>query len=189
MADYDSYYQTEDLFGKPYAELLDFFSNFAQRGSLLDLGCGQGRDSIPLARLGYTVSGIDNSKVGIAQMIEKAGIEKLPLTGLVTDLYAFDRYQDFDIVLLDSMLHFEKRDMKREMELLDRIANEIKAGGILCICIQDTGKKVKILKETINNTGLAFEILNDSSLTYVYEDKESGHSSKTRYCMYILKKQ
>ncbi len=27
-------------------------------------------------------------------------------------IYSFDKYQDFDIVLLDYMFHFEKRDIK-----------------------------------------------------------------------------
>ena len=53
---------------------------------------------------------IDNSKVGIDQMISNSEREGLKLTGLVGDVYAFDNYQDFDIVLLDSMFHFEKRE-------------------------------------------------------------------------------
>ena len=27
MADYDKYYETENLFGEPYVELVDFFEN------------------------------------------------------------------------------------------------------------------------------------------------------------------
>ncbi len=61
---YDNYYLTKDLFGEPYPELMDFFKNFPDRGKLLDLGCGQGRNAIPLVQLGYEVTGIDNSKVG-----------------------------------------------------------------------------------------------------------------------------
>ena len=48
---YDKQYQTENLFGEPYSE----------RGRLLDLGCGQGRNAIPLAQLGYEVTGMDIS--------------------------------------------------------------------------------------------------------------------------------
>lgn len=60
--------------------------------------------------------------------------------------------------------------------------------GLICICQQDTGKKVSILKETIDSSGIDFEILSDSSLIYDYEDKESGHKSESKYCMYIVKK-
>lgn len=188
MADYDKYYQTEDLFGEPYPELIDFFKQYEPKGKLIDLGCGQGRNCMPLARLGYKVTGIDNSQVGINQMIEKSKLEGLQITGLIGDIYAFDKYQDFDIVLLDSMLHFLKQDKKRETGLIDRIAKRINRIGLICICIQDTGKKVKTLKDTLDLSGIHFDVLNDSSFIYNYQDKESGHQSETKYCMYIVKK-
>lgn len=188
MANYDKYYATENLFGEPYHELIDFFEHYEPKGKMIDVGCGQGRDSIPLARLGYDVTGIDNSKIGIDQMIKNSDTDNLNIAGLVGDIYAYDSYQDFDIVLLDSMFHFEKRDKQRETGLIDKIAKRIKNNAVICICIQDTGSKLKILKDTIINTNLEFDILNDSTLMYTYEDKESGHKSETRYIMYILKK-
>ncbi|WP_375559326.1 class I SAM-dependent methyltransferase [Bernardetia sp. OM2101] len=186
MADYDNFYTTENLFGEPYTELIEFFKNYESKGKLIDVGCGQGRDAIPLAKLGYDVTGIDNSRIGIDQMLNNN--EKLNLTGFVADIYKFDDYQNFDIVLLDSMFHFEKRDRKKEIELVVKIATKIKKGSLICICIQDTSSKVKILKETIKNTKLDFKVLNDSSLIYNYEDKETGHKSETNYVMYIVKK-
>ena len=63
---YDTYYQQENLFGKAYPELLAFFNQFEGKGKVLDLGCGQGRDAIPLARMGFEVRAIDSSQVGIA---------------------------------------------------------------------------------------------------------------------------
>jgi len=188
MAGYDKYYKTEDLFGEPYPELINFFKRYEPKGKLIDLGCGQGRDSIFLARLGYNVTGIDISKVGIDQMSSIAKKEGLSLIGLVGDIYSFDNYQEFDIVLLDSLLHFEKRDKKRESDLIDKITKRINKNVLICICIQDTGEKVKILKDTIDCSEQDFEILNDSSLTYKYEDKESGHKTEMKYCMYIVKK-
>lgn len=168
--------------------MIDFFEKLDPKGTLIDLGCGQGRDSISLSRLGFNVTGIDNSKVGIDQMISISEREGLKLTGLVGDIYTFDNYQDFDIVLVDSMFHFEKRDLKRETDLIDKIAKRIDKNGLICICIQDTGKKVRILKDTIDNSGIDYEIEKDSALIYKYEDKESGHKSETKYCMYIVRK-
>ena len=188
MADYNKYYKTESLFGEPYKELIDFFKKYKTRGKLIDVGCGQGRDSIALARLGYRVTGIDNSKLGISQMTNAVINENLKLTGIVADIFQFDNYQDFDIVLLDSMFHFEKKDKKRETDLLVKIAAMIGKGGLICICIQNTGSKVLILKDTIEKTKQDFKVLNDSSFIYKYEDKESGHKSETKYLMYIVKK-
>jgi len=188
MANYDKYYRTEELFGKPYPELIDFFIRYEPKGKIIDLGCGQGRDSIALARLGYKTIGIDNSKVGIDQMNSIAKKQVLNLTGIIVDIYSFYNYQDYDIVLLDSIFHFEKRDIKRETDLIVKIINRLKLNGLICTCIQDTGNKVSILKDTISSSGHEFEILNDSSLNYLYVDKESGHESETKYCMYIVKK-
>ena len=104
---YDKYYQTENLFGDPYSELIEFFAEYPKNGKILDLGCGQGRDAIALARLGYSVTGIDNSKVGIEQMNQIGKDENLNLVGQVGDIYSFSRFDQFDIVLLDSMFQLD----------------------------------------------------------------------------------
>lgn len=188
MANYDKYYQTEDFFGAPYPELMAFFESYSPKGTVIDVGCGQGRDCIPLARMGYTVTGIDNSEVGINQMVGKSKPEGLNITGLVGDIYAFESFQDYDIVLLDSMFHFEKRDRQRETELIKKIARQIDKNALICVCIQDTGNKVKILKDTISESGFDFKMLNDSPLVYKFEDKASGHKSETKYRILIVQK-
>ncbi|RXV63781.1 methyltransferase domain-containing protein [Fusibacter sp. A1] len=62
---YDDYYLEENYFGDPYPGLEAFFKAYSPKGKVLDLGCGQGRDSLFLAGLGYEVVGVDHSKVGI----------------------------------------------------------------------------------------------------------------------------
>ena len=138
---YDKYYQTENLFGEPYPELIEFFAEYPKKGKVLDLGCGQGRDAIALARLGYSVTGIDNSKVGIEQMNQIGQDENLDLVGQVGDIYAFDRFSEFDIVLLDSMFHFAKKDKEKEIGLINKIVSEIRNGSLVVVCIQDTGRQ------------------------------------------------
>ncbi len=184
---YDNYYQTENLFGEPYPELIEFFAQYPKKGKLLDLGCGQGRDAIALARLGYSVTGIDNSKVGIDQMNQIGQDENLNLVGQVGDIYAFDRFNEFDIVLLDSMFHFTKKDKEKEIGLIKKIVSDLNNGSLVVVCIQDTGDKVQILNKTID-----FEKkrkrLTEKVFKYVYEDKESGHKSETDYRMIIFGK-
>lgn len=184
---YDQYYQKENLFGQPYRELIEFLSDYPEKGKVLDLGCGQGRDAIALARLGYAVTGLDNSKVGIMQMNRIAKDEKLNLTGLVENIYSFDKYNEYDIILLDSMLHFTKKEREREIELVRRIVSKAKCGALIIFCIQDTGNKVQTLEQAIDFPQV-YKRLEDKKFRYLFEDEESGHRSESDYRMLIIEK-
>jgi tellurite methyltransferase len=184
---YDKYYETENLFGEPYPELIEFFAEYPRKGKVLDLGCGQGRDVIALARLGYSVTGIDNSKVGIDQMNEIGQKEKLNLVGQVGDIYSFDRFSEFDIVLMDSMFHFTKKDKEKEIGLIKKIVSDTGKGSLMVVCIQDTGDKVEILNQAIDFKE-KLQRLADKEFKYVFEDSDSGHKSETEYRMIVIEK-
>lgn len=184
---YDKYYQTENFFGEPYSELIEFFAEYPKKGKVLDLGCGQGRDAIALARLGYSVTGIDNSKVGIEQMNQIGQDENLNLVGQVDDIYAFDRFNEFDIVLLDSMFHFAKKDKEKEIGLINRVVAEIRIGCLVVVCIQDTRDKVQILNKAIDFEK-RLKRLADKEFKYIFEDSDSGHKSETNYRMIVIEK-
>ena len=184
---YDKYFLTENLFGKPYPELIEFFSEYSKKGKVLDLGCGQGRNAIPLARLGYSVMGIDNSKVGIEQMNLIADTENLNLTGKVADIFEFDNFDEYDFILLDSMFHFTKNDRKKETDFIKGILAKIKKGCLVVFCVQDTGKKIEILNETIDFDKI-IDRVTDKKFEYVFEDSETAHTSKTNYRMVVVKK-
>jgi 2-polyprenyl-3-methyl-5-hydroxy-6-metoxy-1,4-benzoquinol methylase len=182
---YDKYYKVENLFGAPYPELLEFYSGVAVKGKLLDIGCGQGRDAVALARLGFEVTGIDNSAVGIAQLNTVAKQEGLSLTGVVADIYTFTDFKPFNFILMDSMFHFGKKERDKEVSFLKSIFQKAALDTLITICLQNTGKKVEILNGIISTEDV-IEETNRTSLVYRYEDKESGHSSETMYEMVTL---
>src|SRR6056297_3495911 len=175
---YDTYYQTENLFGDPYPELIAFFHNYPKNGKVLDLGCGQGRDAMALARMGFDVTGIDNSKVGIEQMNQIAKKENLNLKGILADIFQVDHFEGYDYVLLDSMFHFAKNDRIKETEFIQQIVSRSKSGCVLIFCIQDTGKKVEILKETIGFGKIMYPV---EDLKFKYLFGQSGHTSESNY--------
>ncbi|MEM8890813.1 MAG: class I SAM-dependent methyltransferase [Bacteroidota bacterium] len=184
---YDSYYQQKDLFGMPYPELLAFFSQFEGKGKILDLGCGQGRDSIPLARMGFEVFAVDSSKVGIDQIKEVVKEEGLKLRAEVADIYAFGEIDFFDFLLLDSMFHFTKKDKEKECQFLERLMKGMKAGAIICICIQITAKKWKVLQELVSRNSF-MRMIHQEDFLYSFHDQSSGHKSTSDYRMICLKK-
>ncbi|MEM8967214.1 MAG: class I SAM-dependent methyltransferase [Bacteroidota bacterium] len=184
---YDQYYQTENLFGEPYPELIEFFAKYPEKGKVLDLGCGQGRDAIALARLGYSVTGIDNSEVGIEQMNHVSRAGSLNLVGQVGDIYALENFDEFDFILLNSMFHFAKKDGAREVGLIRKIILRIKNGCLVVVCIQDTGNKVQTLNQAIDYKR-KLNRLADKKFKYVFEDAESGYKSESDYRIIIVKK-
>ena len=184
---YDKYYQTENFFGDPYPELMEFFKLYPGRGKVLDLGSGQGRDAIALARLGYEVTGIDRSRTGIEQMKKIAEAEKLHVVGEEGDIYGFNKFDAFDIILLDSMFHFTKKDKVKEIGLIRTIISGIKNGSLVVFCIQDAGNKVQILNQAID-CGIKIKRLMDREFKYVFEEPASGHQSKTDYRMIVIEK-
>lgn len=187
MSAYDSYYQTEHLFGMPYPELIAFFSEHPTRGRLLDLGCGQGRDALALARLGYEVTGLDLSVVGIRQMVQQANAEKLKITGIVKDIYEFEDYGGFDFILLDSMFHFRKQELKQETALVRKVIEHSGKGTLIIFCIQDTGNKIRTFENITKNLTYS-EMATVAAFKYRFEDKEANHRSETNYKMMVIRK-
>jgi ubiquinone/menaquinone biosynthesis C-methylase UbiE len=70
MSDYDSIAPFYDIEHAPFDEDMDMYRNFAELcgGKILELACGSGRLLLPLAREGYTLTGVDTS----AAMLELA---------------------------------------------------------------------------------------------------------------------
>ncbi len=185
--EYDKYYQTENLFGQPYPELIRFYAEIEKKGRLLDLGCGQGRDAIALAKLGFEVTGIDHSKVGIQQLNTISEQGSLPLIGLVEDIYNYQDFDQFDFILLNSMFHFNKKDKEKEVNFLNRLLQQVKTNALITICIQKKRQKTDVLNSIIS-TANNVKIIHETALIYRYEDQETNHSSETEYKMITIKK-
>jgi len=177
---YDKHYENEAYFGKPYPGLVAFFQNYPVRNVVLDLGCGQGRDALFLGRIGYRVIGVDHSRVGIRQLNAAAQQEKLPVTGLVSDLYSFAITDEYDMVLLDSIFHFYMKDLEREKALFKRIIEEIKPGGVICNFMLKGSGRERQLKKIIAESGATFEILLNGYTDY----PEYG----AQFHMYVIRK-
>ena len=60
---YDQIAHYYDLTHADLTDDIDFILSLAQavNGPILELGCGSGRLLLPLARAGFTVTGVDNS--------------------------------------------------------------------------------------------------------------------------------
>ncbi len=119
----------------------DLYLNFAELrgGPLLELACGSGRALLPLARAGFTVTGVDTS----ARMLEKAGqaLEAEGLAGRVTlvqqDMCALQLGQKFHLafIALGSFGHIITRRQQREA--LAAIRAHLIPGGMFILDISN----------------------------------------------------
>lgn len=159
----DVYKHNENMFGHPYRELQDYFKAYPKRGTVLDLGCGQGRDSFFLSSLGFNVTAVDNSAIGISQMINKSKDLNVSINGILTDVLDYKSDDKFDIILFDMLLH--SFDDKVQKQLLDKFANNLDAEGVFCIVYPEelnSDHFMKIFEELSDNWGLVNKItIND----------------------------
>ena len=101
-----------------------FLEQIPKQASILDLGCGSGRDSRFFAELGYDVTAVDGS----GELCRRAEqVTGFPVRCLLFE--ELDYSETFDAVwACASLLHVEKMNMRHVLEL---VARSMKAGGIL----------------------------------------------------------
>jgi 2-polyprenyl-3-methyl-5-hydroxy-6-metoxy-1,4-benzoquinol methylase len=77
-----------------------FLERAAQSAAVLDLGCGTGRVSIPIAEMGTPVVGVDISPNFLAHAARKSELRGVPTTWHCADLRDFSLNRKFDLVIL-----------------------------------------------------------------------------------------
>jgi 2-polyprenyl-3-methyl-5-hydroxy-6-metoxy-1,4-benzoquinol methylase len=92
MIIYEKEYQnSRNVCGEPFPEIVEFFENYDDEcATVLDSGCGQGRDALFIARKGHSVLGVDTAQTGIEQMLEEAESEKLAVDGVIADITNYE---------------------------------------------------------------------------------------------------
>ena len=129
MTDYEKEYQScENACGEPFDEFVSFFESAESGLWVLDLGCGQGRDALMAGRRGHHMHGVDLAPTGIAQMTARAKAEGLEATGEVADVETYETDRQYDVVILDRVLHMLASDESR-IALLDKVRRWVRPGG------------------------------------------------------------
>ncbi len=137
------YRKSRDVCGQPFQQIVEFFNDADQSDwRVLDLGCGQGRDALFVARQGHSVLGVDIAETGISQMLEVAREEQLDIDGIVADIVDFEPEEVFDVILLDRVLHMLSNNDDR-LTVLETVSHHTKPGGY--VLIADTAKNLRFL--------------------------------------------
>ncbi|MBN1315768.1 MAG: class I SAM-dependent methyltransferase [Anaerolineales bacterium] len=145
MTDYEKQFQESiHVCGPPFPEFLAFFERYNKTHiNVLDLGCGQGRDALFIARMGHKVLGVDVSATGISQMLKEAKQEGLDVCGIVSDIVEYEPSGCYQVVILDRVLHMLKDDSDR-ITVLRKVGAVTKPGGF--VLIADTPKHQALIR-------------------------------------------
>lgn len=164
-----------------YAEFVNYYEKIFERLGkkpelVLDLACGTGNITIPMAERGYDMIGIDLSCEMLNFAREKAMEKGQSILFLNQDMTAFELYGTVDAIVcaLDGINYLTKEG---DLEKLFKLAeNYLNPGGIMIFDINSEYKLSKILG---NNTFVSEE----DGIYYVWRNE---YSEKTRICEFEL---
>lgn len=104
---YDSLYQEKGpVFGggKP-DELVEQAAKLSAPTNVIEIGCGDGRNSLFLAKEGFDVMAVDLSSVGIEKLQETARQEELKIQTEVGDIRNIELTGDYGVIVSTYVLH------------------------------------------------------------------------------------
>ncbi len=126
------YASTQSALGEPTRQLVEFFEPRQEpKLRVLDIGCGQGRDALFIARMGHEVVGVDLSESGVRDLNDAASQEQLSITAFAADITDFVPDGVFDLLLFDRTLHMLPTPQRHQ--LLDRLLDYVSARGWVLI--------------------------------------------------------
>ncbi len=94
---------------------------------VLDMGCGEGKDAVFLAKCGYDVTAFDISEQGIDKAKRLAEHNAVAVRLFKADILDYRPDDDYDIIFSSGMLHFIPKP--RRQELCDDLKAHTKEGG------------------------------------------------------------
>lgn len=152
MTDYEKQFRKcRNACGEPFPEFVRFFEEYSGGpAAVLDLGCGQGRDSLLAAAYGHTVLGVDSSPTGVSQMQEAAAERGLVVEGVVADVVRYRPRRKYNVVILDRILHLLRDDRER-VSVLRMASRATRLKGH--VLIADTPKHQPLIRKFFRNAG------------------------------------
>ena len=106
-----------------YDALGEFLSRVEEKGRILDLGCGSGRDSFFFLERGFSVDSLDGSEAMKREAERLFGINVR-----LSDFLSLDEEEKYDGVWAQaSILHLEEESLRKVLNLISRA---LKTGGV-----------------------------------------------------------
>lgn len=133
---WDSVYERGDNWSdlEPSEYVVDIAPQLKSGDTILDIGCGTGRNALYLARLGFNVEAFDVSAAAIKSLQKTSSQHKLKnLVSYQADYCYWQRRDRFDLVLLHGVLNSIPSELLPE--LLQYTRKRINYGGRIFISV------------------------------------------------------
>jgi SAM-dependent methyltransferase len=145
-----------------------------KRGRLLLLCVGGGREAIPLAQAGFSVTGVDFVPEMVEQArtnAEKAGVR---FDGLVQEISRLDLPgESYDVVWLSAAMYSCVPTGQRRIAMLERIHHALRPGGFFLCQFHCGGEPLSPRRERLKR---GFALLTLGNFTYEPGDTLWGNS-------------
>lgn len=171
--DYDKKFKDSNfpIFPPKFDLELKTYINLLSGKEVLDLGIGQGRNSIPLANLGFNVTGVDYSTKCLEMC--KNTCDKLNL--VQSDIRTFPIEKNkYDLILSRCVLHFfHKND---SYQIINNIKTNIKNNGLVYIhvfSIEDPRYKKHANSPNVEvlDNNILHNIINDTYVSFFTKEE------------------
>lgn len=128
MKDFDYFYSNKDsYFGlNPSDGLVDMLNKYDVKiGNALDIGAGEGRNSIYLATKGFNVTAVEPTKIGSNKISDIANKMKLKNVNVINDDFmSANINQKFDFIIAGTSLdHMELEYLHKSIDKIKSLMN------------------------------------------------------------------
>jgi len=125
---YDKKYsKTKNYWGiKPNKIIVNYINLFKENSKVLDLGCGEGRDSIFLSKKKFKLTSVDSSKVGLEKIKKENSEINLINSDIIT--YLNNLNEKFSVIIALNVLQFI--NVYNIKEVIKNIQNNTEINGI-----------------------------------------------------------
>lgn len=183
---FDDAYNTPNLvFGSQPTRILAAYldENPLNHGVALDLGCGEGRDTIPLLKRGLKVTAVDKSPAGIEKLLKRVEAENISKDMLATeacDVLNFNwTVNHYDLIVGVTLL--DHLDKIQGLTIAMKIVEATKKGGIIFMEVHTDRDPAVTRKDPVSEFSDAiehyfganelFDIFSKHLRVLIYEDR------------------
>jgi len=128
---FDQKYGSKRLYwGTKPSDLVRNYASLATPGRAVDLGMGEGRDSIFLAQRGFTVTGVEQSEIGVAKCLKRSDKLGVNIKTSICDVRHFKIAKSKYSLILSSNL-FQFITKSEAHDVAHNIISGLKKGGLV----------------------------------------------------------